>query len=124
MIIGSFGALNQSLIKRLLAYSAISHIGYVLIAFASGTHTSLQALLIYMTIYMIMSIQSFTVLLSLRKKLNGKSPVPRTFRGAKSINYLIEFVSLSRSQPVLAITFAISLLSLAGIPPLAGFFSK
>ena len=113
MIIGSFGALNQSLIKRLLAYSAISHIGYVLIAFASGTHTSLQALLIYMTIYMIMSIQSFTVLLSLRKKLNGKS-----------INYLIEFVSLSRSQPVLAITFAISLLSLAGIPPLAGFFSK
>ena len=113
MIIGSFGALNQSLIKRLLAYSAISHIGYVLIAFASGTHTSLQALLIYMTIYMIMSIQSFSVLLSLRKKLNGKS-----------IDYLIELVSLSRTQPVLAATFAISLLSLAGIPPLAGFFSK
>jgi NADH-quinone oxidoreductase subunit N len=113
MIIGSFGALNQSLIKRLLAYSAISHIGYVLIAFASGTHTSLQALLIYMTIYMIMSIQSFSVLLSLRKKLNGKS-----------INYLIELVSLSRTQPVLGATFAISLLSLAGIPPLAGFFSK
>ena len=113
MIVGSFGALNQSLIKRLLAYSAISHIGYVLIALASGTHVSLQALLIYMTIYMIMSIQSFTVLLSLRKKLNSKN-----------INYLIEFVSLSRSQPVLAATFAISLLSLAGIPPLAGFFSK
>lgn len=113
MIIGSFGALNQSLIKRLLAYSAISHIGYILIAFASGTHTSLQALLIYMTIYMIMSIQSFSVLLSLRKKLNGKS-----------IDYLIELVSLSRTQPVLGITFAISLLSLAGIPPLAGFFSK
>lgn len=113
MIIGSFGALNQSLIKRLLAYSAISHIGYVLIALASGTHTSLQALLIYMTIYMIMSIQSFTVLLSLRKKLNNKP-----------INYLIELVGLSRSQPVLAITFSISLLSLAGIPPLAGFFSK
>jgi NADH-quinone oxidoreductase subunit N len=113
MIIGSFGALNQSLIKRLLAYSAISHIGYVLIAFASGTHTSLQALLIYMTIYMIMSIQSFSVLLSLRKKLNGKS-----------IDYLIELVSLSRTQPVLGATFAISLLSLAGIPPLAGFFSK
>lgn len=113
MIIGSFGALNSSLIKRLLAYSAISHIGYVLIAFVSGTHTSLQALLVYMTIYIIMTIQSFTVLLSLRKKLNGKS-----------INYLIEFVSLSRTQPVLAISFLISLLSLAGIPPLAGFFSK
>lgn len=104
MIIGSFGALNSPLIKRLLAYSAISHIGYVLIAFVSGTHTSLQALLIYMTIYMIMSIQSFTILLSLRKKLNGKS-----------INYLIEFVSLSRTQPVLAISFLISLLSLAGL---------
>lgn len=113
MIIGSFGALNQSLLKRLFAYSAISHIGYVLIALASGTHTSLQALLIYMIIYMIMSIQSFTILLCLRKKLNGKS-----------INYLIELVGFSRSQPILAITFAISLLSLAGIPPLAGFFSK
>lgn len=120
MIIGSFGALNQSLIKRLLAYSAISHIGYVLIAFASGTHTSLQALLIYMTIYMIMSIQSFSILLCLRKKLSGsdKSGV------GKSVNYLIELVSLSRTQPVLGATFAISLLSLAGIPPLAGFFSK
>jgi NADH-quinone oxidoreductase subunit N len=117
MIIGSFGALNQSLIKRLLAYSAISHIGYVLIAFASGTHTSLQALLIYMTIYMIMSIQSFSVLLSLRKKLLSGG-------NGKSINYLIELVSLSRTQPVLGATFAISLLSLAGIPPLAGFFSK
>lgn len=113
MIIGSLGALNQSLIKRLLAYSAISHIGYILIAFASGTHTSLQALLVYMTIYMIMSIQSFSIILSLRKKLNGKS-----------VNYLIEFVSLSRTQPILGITFAISLLSLAGVPPLAGFFSK
>ena len=113
MIIGSFGALNQSLLKRLFAYSAISHIGYVLIALASGTHTSLQALLIYMIIYMIMSIQSFTILLCLRKKSNSKS-----------INYLIELVGFSRSQPVLAITFAISLLSLAGIPPLAGFFSK
>jgi len=113
MIIGSFGALNQSLLKRLLAYSAISHIGYVLIALASGTHNSLQALIVYMVIYMIMSIQSFAVLLSLRKKLNGNST-----------NYLIELVGLSRSQPILAITFTISLFSLAGIPPLAGFFSK
>jgi len=113
MIIGSFGALNQSLLKRLFAYSAISHIGYVLIALASGTHTSLQALLTYMIIYTLMSIQSFTIILSLRKKLNGKA-----------LTYLIELVGLSRSQPILAITFAISLLSLAGIPPLAGFFSK
>jgi NADH-quinone oxidoreductase subunit N len=113
MIIGSFGALNQSLLKRLLAYSAISHIGYVLVALAAGTHTSLQALLVYMSIYMVMSIQSFAILLSLRKKLNGKF-----------ISYLIELVGLSRSQPLLAMTFTLSLLSLAGIPPLAGFFSK
>ncbi len=129
MVIGSFGALNQSLIKRLLAYSAISHIGYVLIAFASGTHTSLQALLIYMTIYMIMSIQSFSVVLSLRKKLNSKSLPSSTGTSiveseGRQINYLIELVSLSRTQPVLGATFAISLLSLAGVPPLAGFFSK
>lgn len=113
MIIGSFGALNQSILKRLFAYSAISHIGYVLIALACGTHISIQALLVYMIIYMIMSIQSFSILLSFRKKLNGKVN-----------DYLIELVGLSRSQPILAITFTISLLSLAGIPPLAGFFSK
>jgi NADH-quinone oxidoreductase subunit N len=113
MILGSFGAWNQSLIKRLFAYSAISHIGYVLISLVAGTHTSLQALLVYMTIYMIMSIQSFSIILSLRKKLNGKM-----------FQYLIELTGLSRSQPLLAFTFTISLLSLAGIPPLAGFFSK
>ena len=73
ILTGIFLSLYETKIKRLLAYSAISHIGYVLIALASGTHTSLQALLIYMVIYMIMSIQSFTILLSLRKKLNNKS---------------------------------------------------
>lgn len=113
MIWGSFGAWNQSLLKRLLAYSAISHIGYVLITLVAGTHTSLQALLVYMVIYMVMSIQSFSIILSLRKKLNGQS-----------FQYLIELVALSRCQPLLAFTFTISLLSLAGIPPLAGFFSK
>jgi NADH-quinone oxidoreductase subunit N len=113
MIVGSFGALNQSLIKRLFAYSAISHIGYVLIALIAATHISIQALLVYMIIYIIMSIQSFGIILSSRKKLDGRA-----------IQYLIEFIGLSRSQPVLVFSFTISLLSLAGIPPLAGFFSK
>jgi NADH-quinone oxidoreductase subunit N len=113
MIVGSFGALNQSLIKRLFAYSAISHIGYVLIALIAATHISIQALLVYMIIYMIMTVQSFGIILSSRKKLDGRA-----------IQYLIEFIGLSRSQPVLVFSFTISLLSLAGIPPLAGFFSK
>jgi len=114
MIIGSFGALNQSVIKRLFAYSAISHVGYVFITFLSGVQTqTASALILYMIIYMITSMALFALILSLRKQLNSKS-----------LTYIIELYGLSRAQPVLTISFAFIVLSLAGIPPLAGFFAK
>lgn len=114
MIVGAFGALNQSLIKRLFAYSAISHIGYVLICFVAGVQTQASAaLILYMIVYMTTSLNLFTIILSLRKQLNFKP-----------LTYIIELFALSRAQPILTITLAFLLFSLAGVPPLAGFFAK
>lgn len=93
---------------RLFAYSGISHIGFILFGIAIGSFEGLQASLIYMIIYIIMSICSFTVILALN-----------LYRGL-----LVELGGLSRDNPVLAITLALTFLSIAGIPPLAGFFSK
>jgi len=109
LIVGSIGALNQTKIKRLLAYSAIGHMGFMLLGIVPLSLISLQATLIYIILYIIMSINSFTFVLSYYK---GSS------------NYITQLSGLSRTQPVLAITFALCLLSIAGIPPLAGFLSK
>lgn len=111
MVVGSLAALNQSYIKRLLAYSTIAHMGYVLLALAVGSSTSVSSLLVYMILYIITSITIFTLLLALIPSSNN-------------FLYLIGFTGLSRTQPVLAATLAISLLSLAGLPPLSGFFGK
>ena len=93
---------------RLFAYSGISHIGFILFGIAIGSFEGLQASLIYMIIYIIMSICSFSVILTLN-----------LYRGL-----LVELSGLSRDNPVLAITLALTFLSIAGIPPLAGFFGK
>ncbi len=106
VICGSIGALNQTKIKRLLAYSGIGHMGFVLFGVAIGTLESIQASLIYMIIYVIMAICSFSVILSL------------------DLTYIAEGSGISRENSVLALTLALSLLSIAGIPPLAGFLSK
>lgn len=106
IIIGSIGALNQTKIMRLFAYSGISHIGFILFGIAIGSFGGLQASFIYMIIYVIMSICSFSIILSLNKR------------------FLIELGGLSRNNPVLAITLTLTFLSVAGVPPLAGFFSK
>lgn len=108
IIYGSIGALNQTKIMRLFAYSGISHIGFILFGIAIGSFEGLQASLIYMIIYIIMSICSFSIILSLN-----------LYKGL-----LIELGGLSRDNPVLAITLTLTFLSIAGIPPLAGFFSK
>ena len=93
---------------RLFAYSGISHIGFILFGIAIGSFEGLQASLIYMIIYIIMSICGFSIILALN-----------LYRGL-----LVELGGLSRDNPVLAITLALTFLSIAGIPPLAGFFSK
>lgn len=108
MLIGSIGALNQTKIKRLIAYSAISHIGFILLGLLPGTLYGLQATLMYIIIYITMSIASFSFILVFFKKTN----------------YISELSGLSRKNPILASTFAIILFSIAGLPPLAGFFSK
>ena len=106
IVYGAIGALNQTKIKRLLGYSGIGHMGFILLGVAIGSLESIQAGLIYMVIYVIMSLCSFSILLFLTK------------------DYLIEVKELSRKNPVVGLTLAFTFLSTAGIPPLAGFFSK
>nr|YP_006576271.1 NADH dehydrogenase subunit 2 [Madrepora oculata]AFN40616.1 NADH dehydrogenase subunit 2 [Madrepora oculata] len=108
LLVGALGALNQTKIKRLLAYSGIGHMGFILWGLENGTFESLQASLIYLFIYVIMTICVFSLVLS--------------FNVYKSL--LVEFSGLSRYLPLFSITFGIVLFSMAGIPPFAGFLGK
>jgi NADH-quinone oxidoreductase subunit N len=108
LLIGSIGALNQAKMKRLLAYSAITHIGFLLIGVLPNTLLSLNAAFVYIFLYIIMSFNTFTFVLG-------------TFKHG---NFITQLSGLSRYNPVLAMTFAFTLLSIAGVPPLAGFYSK
>ena len=109
IIIASIGGINQAMLKRLIAYSAIGHIGFMLLGLGVATFSSLQATLLYLFFYLLMSFNLFTFLLIVLKK-GG--------------NHITQLWNISRKAPVLAITFTICLFSIAGIPPLAGFFSK
>jgi proton-translocating NADH-quinone oxidoreductase chain N len=113
MIIGSFVAIQQQKIKRLLAYSSIGHIGYMLVGLATGTIEGIQGLLIYIIIYMIMSINIWSVVLITEKYNNGSRA-----------KYLTDLRSLSIINPLLAFTIVATMFSMAGIPPLAGFCAK
>lgn len=108
IIYGAIGALNQTKIKRLLAYSGIGHMGFILFGVAIGSFESIQASLIYMVIYIIMSLCSFSIILALNL----------------SKDLIIEVSGLSRDNPLISLTLAFAFLSIAGIPPLAGFLSK
>lgn len=107
LFVGALGAINQAKIKRLISYSAILNIGWMLIAIIPLSLNSIHATFIYIFLYIVMSINIFTLLLNFNQ-----------------YNYITQFSGLSRYNPVLAYTFAFTLLSIAGIPPLAGFFSK
>lgn len=108
IVYGSIGALNQTKIKRLLAYSGIGHMGFILFGVGIGSFESIQASLIYMIIYIIMTVCVFSIILSLK--------LTKTL--------IVEISGLSRKDPVIALTLALIFLSIAGIPPLAGFLSK
>jgi len=112
VIIGSFVAIRQKKIKRLLAYSAISHVGYLLIAFATGTVEGAQSLLFYLVVYMVTSITIWSVVLSVETL------------GTPQSKYNTSFQSMVSTNPILAITTALTLFSMAGVPPLAGFCAK
>ena len=113
LLIAATTALNQSKIKRLIAYSSISNAGFLLAGLTLSTYSGLQTLVFYLVVYIIMLIGLFTVLLSLRGILEQRIPT--------SLN---ELTGLNRIEPTLTFSLAVILFSLAGIPPLAGFYSK
>ena len=115
LLVGAFAALMQKNIKRLLAYSTIGHVGFILLGIAAGSAKGLEGMLIYLTLYLFMTAGVFAIILSLRKN-NG---MRRDY--LEEIN---DLRGLSRSHPYLALSMAVLMFSLAGIPPTAGFFAK
>nr|YP_006280851.1 NADH dehydrogenase subunit 2 [Cyanophora paradoxa]ADW79205.1 NADH dehydrogenase subunit 2 [Cyanophora paradoxa] len=115
LIIGSFGALYQKRLKRLAAYSTITNIGYILIGLYLIVYglEGFQATILYIIVYITTSIAFFLILLSLRK----------TF-GVTLLKYITDIKALNIINPILALSLTLILLSMAGIPPLAGFFAK
>lgn len=111
MLLGSFAGLAQTNIKRLMAYSAIAHAGTALVGLAAGGETGAQALLVYLVLYAAGALGAFGVILCLRRQ------------GAMAEG-IADFAGLSRTHPCLAAAMAVFLFSLAGVPPLAGFFGK
>ncbi len=111
MILGSFAAITQSNIKRLMAYSSIGHIGYALVGLATGTEEGIRGLLIYMAVYLFMNVGAFAVILSMKQK-------------GRMVEEIKDLAGLSRTNPMLAAAMAIFMFSMAGIPPMAGFFGK
>ena len=111
MALGSFAAIGQRSIKRLMAYSSIANIGYALIGLASGSQEGIEGLVLYMIIYLAMTLGTFAIILSLRRR-------DVMFESIEDLS------GLSRTHPWLAFCLAAMMFSLAGIPPLAGFFAK
>ena len=111
MLFGSILSLQQKKIKRLLAYSSINHIGYILIGFTSNLFNSIPYILLYILIYIIMSISIWTSFISI-------------YFNKKPIKYLTDLSNLFKLNKTLSILIIINIFSMAGIPPLAGFFSK
>jgi NADH-quinone oxidoreductase subunit N len=111
MLLGAFAAIGQSNIKRLLAYSSIGHVGFALVGLAAGTERGIYGVLIYMAIYIVMTIGTFAVVLMMRRQ-------------GRYIETIDDLAGLSTTRPLLAAAMAIFMFSLAGIPPLAGFFGK
>ena len=111
MALGSFAAIGQRNIKRLMAYSSIGHMGFALVGLAAGTVEGAQGVLIYVAIYVAMTLGSFAIILAIK-------------RNGQNFENISDFAGLSRTNPLLAFFFAMLLFSLAGVPPLAGFFAK
>jgi NADH-quinone oxidoreductase subunit N len=112
MALGAFAAIGQTNIKRLMAYSSIGHMGFALIGLAAGTAEGIQGVLVYMAIYLAMTVGTFAVILAMRRDGEGM------------VEKISDLAGLARTNPPLAFFLALLLFSLAGIPPLAGFFAK
>jgi NADH-quinone oxidoreductase subunit N len=111
MALGAFAAIGQKNIKRLMAYSSIGHMGFALVGLAAGTAEGVQGVLVYMAIYVGMTLGTFACILAMR-------------RDGVMVENISDLAGLSRTKPAMAFFLAMLLFSLAGIPPLAGFFGK
>ncbi|MFP6688801.1 MAG: NADH-quinone oxidoreductase subunit NuoN [Alphaproteobacteria bacterium] len=111
MALGAFAAIGQKNIKRLIAYSSIGHIGYALVGLAAGTPEGVRGVLIYLAIYMVMSLGTFACILAMRRR-------------GQMVEKIEDLAGLSKTHPATALALAIFMFSMAGIPPLAGFFGK
>jgi len=111
MVLGAFAAIGQRNIKRLMAYSSIGHIGFALMGLAVGGESGLRGVLLYMAIYLFMNMGAFAVLISMR-------------RDGQAVEGVDDLAGLGRTDPAMALAMAVFMFSMAGVPPLAGFFSK
>jgi NADH-quinone oxidoreductase subunit N len=111
MVLGAFAAIGQTNIKRLMAYSSIGHMGFALVGLAAGTAESIQGVLVYLSIYLAMTVGTFAAILSMRRE-------------GGMVEQISDLSGLARSNPALAFFLGLLMFSLAGIPPLAGFFAK
>ncbi|MEI8147222.1 MAG: NADH-quinone oxidoreductase subunit NuoN, partial [Alphaproteobacteria bacterium] len=111
MLLGAFAAIGQSNIKRLMAYSSIGHMGFALVGLAAGTNNGVEGVVTYIAIYLVMTLGTFACIIAMRRK---DGPVET----------IDDLAGLSRTNPMMAAGLAALLFSLAGIPPLAGFFAK
>ena len=111
MALGAFAAIWQTNIKRLMAYSSIGNIGYALVGLAAGTEQGVQGVIVYMAIYLVMTVGTFACILAMRVQ-------------GEMVESITDLAGLGRTRPLMALALGIFMFSLAGIPPLAGFFGK
>ncbi len=111
MVLGAFAAIGQTNIKRLMAYSSIGHVGFALVGLAAGSEAGVRGVAIYMAIYLAMTLGTFAVILAMRTK-------------DSQVETIADLTGISKTNPFMAIVMTILMFSLAGIPPLAGFWGK
>lgn len=111
MFVGSFAAIAQSNIKRLMAYSSIGHVGFMLVGVAAGNADGVQAVLVYLAIYLTMNVGVFAVILAMRQK-------------GRLVEGIDDLAGLGKTNPMMAVAMMVLMFSMAGIPPLAGFWGK
>jgi NADH-quinone oxidoreductase subunit N len=111
MVLGAFAAIGQSNIKRLLAYSSIGHMGFALVGLAAGSPEGVRGVVVYLMTYLIMTLGAFACVIAMKRQ-------------GRQVEQIGDLAGLARNDRLLALVLAILMFSLAGIPPLAGFFGK
>lgn len=111
MALGGLAAISQTNIKRLMAYSSIGHMGYALMGLAAGTEAGIQATLVYIAIYVVMSFGAFACIIAMRRQ-------------GQAVEKISDLAGLAAQRPGLAFALAVFMWAMAGIPPLSGFFGK